>query len=229
MAENYDVSKIYVKPVALRDAKRLARMYHYMHTSPSGARLAFGIYHQGMPGIRGVCILGKSTATNKKASLFPGCQPENLLEMQRLWISDALGHNAESKTLSMVMAKIKAHYPQLKVVITYAGGCKNDCGIVYQSSGFMYLGWEPCDDFYLTDSGKYKNIINVLRFGKAPKELKTVEEKARFVYGPGKLLKTKRFFYFYPLDKVVRRKMKKHCLPFPKNSEHFRKDQKWVT
>lgn len=229
MATNYHPESIFIKPIALKDAKRIAKLYHYMKTAPAGAQLAFGVFHRGMKGLKGVCILGKSTATDKKAPLFPECAPENLIEMQRLWISDALGHNAESKTLALVMEQIQKHYPHLKVVITYAGGCKNDCGIVYQSSGFMYLGCEACDDFYLTEKGEYKNVINVLRFGKAPKELKTIEEKAEYVYGKGELLHTKRYFYFYPLTKKMRRKMKKHCLPFPKDSANFRKDQQWVT
>jgi hypothetical protein len=223
-----DINLIEIRPIDMQGAKRLCKMYHYMKTAPSGALLAFGIFHPQLKGVKGILVFGRSTGTDAKAKLFPKCEPENILEMQRMWISDDLGHNAESKTISLVMKMIKDHYEKIKIVWTYAGGCKNDCGIVYQSSGFMYLGCEPCEDFYLTDSGEYKNIINVLRFGKAPKELKSKEEKAAFVYGPGKLLKTKRYYYFYPLDKAVRRKMEPKCLPFPKDSEIFRRDQSWV-
>lgn len=224
----FEPNKIFIKPIEMSGAKEMCRVYHYMKTAPSGAALAFGIFHPDFKGVKGVCIFGRSTGTDAKANYFPDVKPENILEMQRLWISDDLGHNAESKTLSLMMKKIKDTYEQIKVVWTYAGGCKNDCGIVYQSSGFMYLGSEPCEDFYLTDSGEYKNIINVLRFGKAPKELKTKEEKAAFVYGKGTLLKTKRHYYFYPLCKAVRRKMESKTLPFPKDSENFRKAQQWV-
>lgn len=225
--KNFDPNGIYIKPVNLTEAKKLIKIYHYMKTAPAGALLAFGIYHEQFKGLQGIAIFGKSATTNTKCKLFPEVNPNNILEMQRLWISDALGHNAESKTLRLMMNKIKQAYKQIKLVFTYAGGCKNDCGIVYQSSGFMYLGAEKCEDFYLTDKGEYKNIINVLRFSKAPANLKTKEAKAYYVYGKGQLLKTRRYFYFYPIDKGLRRKMASKCLPFPKNSDVFRKDQKW--
>jgi hypothetical protein len=198
-----------------------------MQTAPSGAKLAFGVFYRNLKGVKGVCILGKSSGTDKKTKTFPGTKPENIIEMQRLWISDTLGHNAESKTLSLIVAMIKKHYKQIHVIVTYAGGCKNDCGIVYQSSGFMYLGFEKCKDFFLTDKGEYKNIINVLMFGKAPKHLKTNQEKAEHVYGKGKLLDTRRYFYFYPIHKGLRRRMDSKTLPYPKNSDLFRKDQQW--
>ena len=148
--------------------------------------------------------------------------------MQRLWIDDRMLHNAESKSLALIMSLIKKNAPQIKVVWTYAGGCKNDCGIVYQSSGFMYLGSEPCNDFFLTAEGEYKNMINVLRFGKAPKELKTIKEKAVYMYGEGEMIESQRHYYFYPICKAVRRKMQKKVKPYPKISAIFRKDQQWV-
>lgn len=224
----YNVDDIYVRPISRELAKQVIKSKHYMKTFPSGAKLFVGIYHKGFKPIMGVAVFGMSTGTLSKVKLFPGITAENIIEMQRLWIDDKMLHNAESKTLSLIMKLFKEKAPQIKVVWTYAGGCKNDCGIVYQSSGFMYLGSEKCSDFFLTDSGEYKNIINVLRFGKAPKELKTPEEKARYVYGPGKIVDANRHYYFYPICKGVRRRMKNKIKPFPKFSENFRKDQEWV-
>lgn len=230
MAKNFDPNLIKVLPIDMRDAKRLARQFHYMRTAPSGAKLAFGIWYGDDKKIRGVCIFGKSSGTEAKLKLIGnGVQDGEIIEMQRLWIDDALGHNAESKTLSLIMKAFKEHYPKIKCVVTYAGGCKNDCGIVYQSSSFLYFGSQPCQDFYLTEAGEYKNIINVLRFGKAPKELKSNAEKAAYVYGPGKLLDTKRYLYLYPIEKRLRRKLSKKALPYPKDSENFRRGQEWVT
>lgn len=224
----YSVDKISVINIDRETAKQLVLTRHYMKTFPAGALIYFGIKHEGMDGLLGVAVFGRSTSTDSKSKLFPDyVKPENIIEMQRLWISDNLGANAESKTLSLIIKKFKEHAPQFKIVWTYAGGCKNDCGIVYQSSGFMYLGSEPCDDFYLTDAGEYKNIINALRFGKGKKG-QTKSEVAFDLYGPGHFIKSNRHYYFYPIDKSVRRKMASKVLPFPKNSEIFRKDQQWV-
>jgi hypothetical protein len=224
----YNVNKLSVKIIKPELANNLVLNFHYMKTKPAGAKLHFGIFHEGIHLPQGVAIFGKSTGTESKTALFDGIVgPDEIIEMQRLWISDKMGHNAESKVLSLIMAFIKKHYPQIKVVWTYAGGCKNDCGIVYQSSGFMYLGSEKCNDFYLTKKGEYKNLINVLRFGKA-KHLGSIEARAEFLYGPGEIVKANRHYYFYPISKLVRRKMQKKTKTFPKYSDNFRKDQKWV-
>ena len=224
----YDVNKLSVQPVTRATAKDIVKRKHYMKTFPAGSKLFIGIYHEGFKGVMGIAVFGSSTGTESKCKLFPNVDKENIIEMQRLWVDDLMGHNAESKILSLMMALIKKHAPQIKVVWTYAGGCKNDCGIVYQSSGFMFLGSEKCNDFYLTKDGEYKNIINVLRFGKALKELKTVQEKAEYVYGEGKMIEANRHYYFYPICKAVRRKMASKTKPFPKFSAVFRKDQKWI-
>ena len=67
--------------------------------------------------------------------------------MQRLWISDDYGHNSESYVLALTMKLLKEK-TDLKVVFTHAGGCKNDCGIVYQASAWLYFGKDVCNDFY---------------------------------------------------------------------------------
>lgn len=229
MQQSYDPNKIRVINIDRVSAKEAVQNFHYMKTFPAGAQVYFGILHEGMTGLKGVAVFGNSTATKAKTKLFPdSVGPENIIEMQRLWISDDLGHNAESKVLSLIMAKFKTHAKHIKVVWTYAGGCKDDCGIVYQSSGFMYLGSEECDDFYLTEKGEYKNIINALRFGKAPKHMKDRGEIAAYLYGPGKFIKAHRHYYFYPIDKAVRRKMMSKTKPFPKHSAVYRLNQKWV-
>lgn len=224
----YSVDKLYVKLIDKCLATVLVKNFHYMKTMPSGAKIYFGIYHEGMELPQGVIVLGKSSGTDAKVKLFDGMVgKDNIIEMQRLWISDKMGHNAESKTLSLLAKFFKEKYKQLKVIWTYAGGCKDDCGIVYQSSGFMFLGSEKCDDFYLTDKGEYKNLINVLRFGKA-KHLGSLHARAEHLYGPGKMVSAHRHYYFYPIDKKVRRKMAHKAKPFPKHSANFRKDQQWV-
>jgi len=224
----YSPDLLSVKLISRETATFLVKNFHYMKTMPSGCNIYFGIFHEGIKLPQGVAVFGRSSGTDAKVKLFEGMvRAEEIIEMQRLWISDSMGANAESKTLSLIMNFFKQNKKELKVVWTYAGGCKNDCGIVYQSSGFMDLGSEKCSDFYLTDGGEYRNVINILRFGKA-KHLKTIDERAEHLYGKGKMINAHRHYYFYPIDKKVRRKMEKKALPFPKYSENFRKDQQWI-
>lgn len=223
----YKVNDLYVIPIDRVTAKKIVMNFHYMKTFPAGSWLYFGIMHKGIKELMGVAVFGRSTGTDAKAKLFPNVKPDEILEMQRLWISDAMKMNAESKSLSLIIETIKKNYPTLKLVWTYAGGCKDDCGIVYQSSGFMFLGSEPSNDFYLTKSGEYKNLIAAKRFGRAPKGLSD-QKIGEFLFGEGNIVYANRHYYFYPFGKSLRRQMQSKTKPFPKQSKNFRKDQKWV-
>jgi hypothetical protein len=95
-----------------------------MKTFPAGCNLFFGIFHEGIAGCLGVAVFGKSSSTDSKLKLFPvGMKPANIIEMQRLWISDAMGKNEESKTLSLIIEKIKVHAPEIKVLWSFKTAC----------------------------------------------------------------------------------------------------------
>jgi len=199
-----DINKIKVIPISRDQAKAMVLKNHYMRTFPAGAFLYFGITHEDSKAALGVAVFGKSSSTDSKINLFKGnVKKSEIIEMQRLWLSDQLGKNAESKTLSIIIAAIKSHYKDIKVIWTYSGGCKKDCGIVYQASGFMFLGTEKCNDFYLTRAGEYKNIINALRFGKGPKGEKDINKIAAALYGEGSFIDSFRNYYFYPICKII--------------------------
>ena len=147
--------------------------------------------------------------------------------MQRLWISDNYGNNTESYMLAKIMDKIKQDY-KIRIVITHSGGCKDDCGIVYQASGWLYFGCSKCDDFYLTDKGEYKNMVAAMRFGRITVKNKTKQNIGYELFGSGKVIESHRYFYAYPLDKSIRRRLNKTALDFPKTSKVFRKNQEWI-
>lgn len=217
-----------VKPISLQDAKKVVLAKHYMRTFPMGSALHFGIFDSATGKIAGVAVFGYSSATdNKVMALVKDLKKNEYIEMQRLWISDDFGHNAESYVLSLIMNELKAK-TQIKVVFTHAGGCKNDCGIVYQASSWIYFGKEPCNDFFLTAKGEYKNIVAALRFGRVSAKGKTPDEIGRELFGDGHIVKSFRYKYIYPIHKGIRRRLEKIAQPYPKDSETFRKNQEWV-
>lgn len=222
---NSELEQLSVVPIRRRDAKRIVLESHYMRTYPQGAKIEFGVMCRGK--CVGVCVLGYSSATQTKVEkLAYGLQRKEYLEMQRLWISDSCGHNSESKVLSLVMQQLKTH--GVRLVVTHAGGCKNDCGIVYQASGWLYFGRSRCRDFYLTSSGEYRNLVAAMRFGRVQVAGRSREKVAAALFGPGELVDSWRYLYAYPLDKRIRRRLSKVAQPFPKQSESFRYNQRWV-
>lgn len=224
---NPKLQALRVAPIDTKDARRIVLAKHYMRTWPQGAKVAFGVL-DGSKAV-GVAVFGYSSATEAKvAKLAHGLARDEYLEMQRLWISDAYGHNTESFVLSKIM-KLLREQTKVKLVVTHAGGCKNDCGIVYQASAWLYFGSEPCHDFFLTDAGEYKNIVAAMRFGRVDTKGKTPQQIGEEVFGPGRIIDSHRYLYAYPIHKGIRRRLQRDALPYPKESEHFRFQQEWVT
>lgn len=169
MDANPQLSEIVVKVIDSKTAKEYTIKNHYMKTFPI-PKVCFGVFYKKR--LSGVITFGESTATKEKVKkLIPDIQDHEFIEMQRMNLLDVLGMNAESYVLGKIYELFKKN-TKIKVLVTHAGGCKNDCGIIYQSSSWLYFGKEKCEDFYLTKNGEYKNIIAPLRFGRVPKGIK---------------------------------------------------------
>lgn len=208
-------------------AKQICETKHYMKTYPSGSKVNISLTDNNK--IVGIIVFGYSSQTDKKINKVSyGLQKNQYLEMQRLWISDDYGHNTESYILAKAIKKLSQDY-DLQMIVTHAGGCKDDCGIVYQASGWLYFGASKCNDFYETESGEYKNMIAPIRFGRVNTKDKSHQEIGQELFGNGKVVYAHRYFYVYPINKSIRRRLGKLALPFPKISANFRKDQQWVT
>lgn len=225
-ARNEALARLRVAPIAMPDAKRVIVATHYMRTFPQGARVAFGVFDGTR--VVGVAVFGHSSATEAKvAKLAHDLQRAEFLEMQRLWVSDEYGHSTESFVLARMMRLLRDH--GVKLIVTHAGGCKNDCGIVYQASAWLYFGSEPCRDFFLTAAGEYKSLVGAMRFGRVSTKGKTQQQVGEELFGPGRLIDSRRYLYAYPTHKGIRRRLSKLAQPYPKESEHFRRGQEWVS
>jgi len=222
---NKQLKNIEVKVIDSKTAKEYTIKNHYMKTFPI-PKVCFGVFYKKM--LAGVLTFGESTATKQKIKrLIPNIKANEFIEMQRMNLLDILGMNAESYVLGKVYSLFKKN-TKIKVIITHAGGCKNDCGIVYQSSSWLYFGKEKCNDFYLTKNGEYKNIIAPMRFGRVPKGIKGGQNVGEYLFGEGKLIDSYRYLYLYPINKGLRKYLEKKSMQYPKDSEVFRKNQEWI-
>ena len=132
-----EVKELKVKVIPKNIAKDYILKNNYMRTFPNSA-VSFGIYKNKL--LNGVISFGYSLSTLSKAKKIAGdLRKKECIEMQRMFLSDNLGHNSESKCLMACLKLIKKN-TDVRVVVTHSGGCKNDCGIVYQASGWFYFG-----------------------------------------------------------------------------------------
>jgi hypothetical protein len=223
---NPDLARLTVRPLARADAVRIVKAKHYMRTFPQGSRVHLAV----MDGRRavGVVVLGYATHTAAKVERLVGrkLKRREYLEMQRLWVSDAYGHSTESYVLARVMRLLRKE--GVRLVVTHAGGCKNDCGFVYQASAWLYFGRERCRDFYQLETGEFRNMVAAMRFGRVKVKGKTPQQIGEELFGPGQLVDSWRYLYAYPIDRGLRRRLTPTAQPYPKESAIYRYDQEWV-
>lgn len=226
--KNEQLKECSVNPISLQDAKNITVKMHYMRTWPQGVTHAFGMFYRNR--CVGVMVLGKSSTTEKKISKYCNkIDSKKYIELQRTWISDEMKNNSESWMMAKVMHVLKKLGVWL--VITHSGGCKDDVGFIFQASGWLYFGFDPCNDFYLTSKGEYKNIGSAMRYGRVPNEIARIGGQAsgEYLYGDGKLICARRHHYCYPIYKPLRRRLARLALPNPKNPAIFRRNQQWET
>jgi hypothetical protein len=225
MESNEQLKHLQVKVIDSKVAKKYTIKNHYMKTFPN-AKVCFGVFYRNV--LNGVITFGYSTSTKEKVKkIIPNIKEGEFIEMQRMNLSDKLGFNSESYVLGKIYELFKKN-TKVKVLITHAGGCKNDCGIVYQASSWFYFGKSKCDDFYLTKKGEYKNIIAPMRYGRVPKGIKGGQNIGEYLFGEGKIVNSYRYLYLYPIQKGMRKYLLKKKLEYPKDSSIFRRNQKWI-
>jgi hypothetical protein len=224
-SDDFNVHELSIGVIPTNIAKSYTLKNHYMRTFPN-AVVCFGVMYRGV--LSGVVTFGYSAQSEAKIKkIIPNIQKKEFIEQLRMNLLDTLGKNAESHVMSRCMRLLQGK--GIKAVITHAGGCKNDCGIVYQSSGWLYFGKEKCEDFYLTEAGEYKNIIAPLMFGRVPKGVKGKENIGYALFGKGAIVHSYRYTYIYPINKGLRGFLQKSAKQYPKDTEHWRKDQKWIS
>jgi len=225
---NADLARASVIVITRKSARKIVTAMHYMRTWPQGAKVAFGLMLDGK--CMGVMVCGYAPTTERKVKKWCHKIDRNqYIELQRTWVSDRMGHNTESWMMSRAMSILKSMGVWL--VLTHSGGCKDDVGFIFQASGWLYFGGEPCSDFYFTADGEYKNLVSAMRFGRVPKAILKSGKQAigEYLFGAGNIIDARRHLYLYPIKKGVRRRLRKLALPPPKDPAQYRFHQRWTS
>lgn len=101
---------------------------------------AFGKYNYGIfreNELLGVCVYGLPMNPMSDTSIL---KTGNLIELNRLWISDVLGKNAESIFISSTFNLLKKDAPHIDAVQSFADG-RLGVGTIYKATNFRYYGY----------------------------------------------------------------------------------------
>jgi hypothetical protein len=134
---------------------------------------------------------------------------DSIIELNRLWISDELGKNAETILISKSFSIIKRKMPHVKLIQSFADG-RLGVGTIYKAASFNYYGYNLSRFFQDIETGEF--------FHKVPFEntnrLQTMlSRNLRYLDKKLKPFNVKTYRYIYLLDRKTKIKLKQ--LPYP--------------
>jgi hypothetical protein len=150
MATNaYGANRVNVTPISRREALRLVVANHYLHRKSTVSH-CYGLEHDAK--VVGVVIFGVPASRHLQLGACPTA-PDSVIELNRLWVCDAMPRNTETWFLSRALGLLPPH-----IVVSYADTTQGHTGIIYRAANFNYAGW--------TDMDRAKPRLDYLTTGK---------------------------------------------------------------
>jgi hypothetical protein len=144
------LQQLMVKPVPVVIARRLLEREHYLHSLPGGTRLAFGAFTVSR--LLGAMTLGVGPLN--AYSLVDGAVPNDCLTLSRLWLSDELPRNSESRFIGVVLRSLRKN-TSLIFLVSYADPAQGHLGTIYQATGWVYTGLSQATPLYDIGDGRH--------------------------------------------------------------------------
>lgn len=138
--ETSSLGVLIIKRVDKKLAKELTIKNHYSHKWNDGGFGVhnFGIYIEGSDVCLGVAVFGYMK--QPKAKIFSHPNPKAwMCELNRLWISDDLGKNAETILIAASIKLLRRIDPNIVAIQSFADG-RLGCGTIYKAANFRYYG-----------------------------------------------------------------------------------------
>lgn len=119
--------------ISHKEAVALVIEHHYLHRKPP-ISFAFGLIDDF--GETKGCITFGTPAS--RHMLIGACRssPEDVIELNRLWVSDEMPRNTESWFVSRALSLLPP-----KIVLSYADTAAGHMGYIYRAANFFYAGW----------------------------------------------------------------------------------------
>lgn len=149
-AEVPKVRDMTVGPVAVADAQEFARRYHYTGVG-NNLNWRWGLWHGAV--LHGIVAYNLPTRRTC-ASVFGAEHEHRVWHMGRLILSDASPRNSESRLIGGSLRAIRAEYPDVWAVLTYAATDVGHLGYVYQATNAIYTGVGGDLNYYIDLAGQ---------------------------------------------------------------------------
>ena len=137
-------------------AAEVIKHHHYLHSFPGGTKLSLGVFDRKR--LSGALTLG--VRPKNAHCLVENTSADDCLTLTRLWLSDDLPSNSESRVLAMVVKLLRKH-TTIKFLLSYADPSSGHVGTIYQAAGWLYIGLSAAMSLYDLGDGVARHSRSV--------------------------------------------------------------------
>lgn len=159
-------------------ANEIIKRNHYSKVVYAGSYIHLGVYKDSE--LLGVLQLGAAMNPASQASVVSGTAQDEYLELNRMWLSECLPRNSESRAISYSLKYVRRKLPKIAWVQSFADERCGKFGVVYQAANFIYCG-EHRSTFWEIDGDWYHNSLMTRDPRLTPKARFVQENKQRAV------------------------------------------------
>ncbi|MFB5193057.1 Mom family adenine methylcarbamoylation protein [Alicyclobacillus fastidiosus] len=193
--------------------KKLISANHYSGTC-SSISVGYGVRYKGKLSGGIVFSAGVGRHANAYCRI---CKPTEVIELTRLWLSDELPKNSESRVVGLALRVLRKGRGRFRAVLSYADEFAGHVGTIYQATNFRYMG---CTTSNATKIRIGNLIVNSRslnsRYGTSQMD------RLKKILGTDDIERvggqTRKHAYVYPLDDVVAAWLEQNKKPYPKRA-----------
>ncbi len=130
--------------------------HHYSGRIVQNSYIHLGVFLRGE--LVGALQFGYAMNPSSGKSVVAGTGNRDYLELNRMWLSDAVPRNGESMAISYATKYIKARFPAVQWIQSFADERCGCWGVVYQACNFVYCGFH-FTDFYQLDGEWFHEML----------------------------------------------------------------------
>lgn len=194
----YECQEKYIKIIVCekKNADKIIILNHYSKKPTKNSFLSFLVLWKNQ--IHGALQLGYGIRPKIKGEY----SHEEIVEFDRMYLSDEMPKFSETITLSLLHKYIKKVYPSIKALISYADTSVGNMGIIYQASNYKLLSSTKVD-FYILPHGERVHPVTMWHRHKTRVWSEMQKLYPGIIKAEGEQLK-----YIYYLDKYIKKKDK---------------------
>ena len=141
------IKNIKIKMCEKSEADNIIKKHHYSKKPTKNSFLNLLVYYNNK--VSGALQIGYGIRPEKNGEF----QKNEVVEFDRMWLSDEMPKFSETITLSLLHKFLKIRYKNLKVIISYSDTSVGNCGTIYKAGNYKLIQKTKVD-FYILECGE---------------------------------------------------------------------------